>query len=69
VARWRVNQLAADPKIPTFKRFALRSAANGGSIDEIIHEVYALGFVIAANETNDLHREMLQAGSIVKEEA
>jgi len=67
VTKWRVGQIAADPATPSFKRFALKAALSGGNIEEIIDEVYKMGFAIAANEDSLLHQKMLAAGSIVRE--
>lgn len=67
LTKWRVGQIAADHATPTFKRFALNSAISGGNIEEIIDEVYKMGFAISADQDNPLHQKMLAAGSIVQE--
>lgn len=66
VARWRVEQIAKDPKTPMFKRMALNAALTGGHLDEIFAEVYGMGFTISADANNPLHQQMLAHGSILR---
>jgi len=65
VAMWRVAQIAKDPATPLMRRLGLQAALNGG-LQEIMDEVYGMGFSISADRANPLHQKMLQAGSIVE---
>lgn len=66
IAKHVVLHEAELPTTPMLKKIALRSAANGESLNEIFDKLYGLGFVVSGDTRHPYVANLFKTGALIE---